>query len=118
MLHSDISYNSTRGPGQGRGGVHCAGVLPTTVRIGVRVLPRAKRTEIAGRRGAAILVRLAAPPVDGAANAALVAFLADRLGLPLRQVTITRGSASRDKVLAIEGLAPAEIAARLGVDLA
>jgi uncharacterized protein len=115
MLHSDISYNSTRGRGQGRGGVDCAGVAPTTVRIGVRVLPRAKRTEIAGRRGAAILVRLAAPPVDGAANAALVAFLADRLGLPQRQVTIARGAASRDKVVAIDGLTSAEIVRRLGL---
>ena len=88
------------------------------VRIDVRVVPRAKRTELAGRRGAALVLRLAAPPVDGAANAALIAFLAGRLGVPQRQVTIARGSASRDKTVAIEGLDRAEVAARLGVDLA
>jgi uncharacterized protein (TIGR00251 family) len=85
--------------------------------VDVRVIPRAKRTELAGRRGAALLIRLAAPPVDGAANEALVAWLATRLGVPRRQVTIARGSASRDKVMAIEGLTRQEVAARLEVDL-
>jgi uncharacterized protein len=82
----------------------------------IRVVPRARRTEISGRRGEAILVRLAAPPVDGAANAALIAFLAERLGVPQRQIAIARGAASRDKMVAIDGLAPADIAQRLGVD--
>ena len=63
---------------------------PVLVRI--RVIPRARRTEISGRRGDAILVRLAAPPVDGAANDALIAFLADRLGIPQRQIAIARGA--------------------------
>jgi uncharacterized protein len=83
----------------------------------VRVVPRARRTEITGRRGQAILVRLAAPPVDGAANDALIAFLADRLGIPQRRIVITRGATARDKTLAIDGLPPGEIARRLGVDL-
>jgi uncharacterized protein (TIGR00251 family) len=87
------------------------------VLVDVRVIPRAKRTELAGRRGASLLVRLAAPPVEGAANEALVAWLAERLGVARRQVTIARGSASRDKVIAIEGLALADVTARLGVDL-
>ena len=80
------------------------------------MIPRARRTEISGRRGDAILVRLAAPPVDGAANDALIAFLAERLGLPQRQILITRGTTARDKTLAIDGLPPDEIARRLGVD--
>jgi uncharacterized protein (TIGR00251 family) len=80
-----------------------------------RVIPRARRTEIAGRRGDAILVRLAAPPVDGAANDALVAFLSEMLGVPERRITIVRGATSRDKAVAIDGLTPAEIARRLGV---
>jgi uncharacterized protein (TIGR00251 family) len=84
------------------------------VKLEVRVIPRAKRTEIAGRRGGALLVRLSAPPVDGAANDALRAFLAERLGVPQRQIAIVRGAASRDKTLAIEGLSAAAIAARLG----
>jgi uncharacterized protein (TIGR00251 family) len=82
----------------------------------IRVIPRARRTEISGRRGEAILVRLAAPPVDGAANAALIAFLSERLGVPQRQITIARGASSRDKTIAVDGLAPGEIARRLGVD--
>lgn len=87
---------------------------PTLLRV--RVIPRARRTEISGRRGDAILIRLAAPPVDGAANDALIAFLAERLVLPQRQITITRGMTARDKTIAIDGLPPDEIARRLGVD--
>ena len=80
----------------------------------MRVIPRAKRTEIAGRRGGALLVRLAAPPVDGAANDALRAFLAERLGVPQRRIAIVRGATSRDKTVAIEGLSAAAIDAALG----
>jgi uncharacterized protein (TIGR00251 family) len=92
--------------------------MPPASLLQVRVVPRARRTEISGRRGDAILIRLAAPPVDGAANDALIAFLADRLDLPQRQISITRGATARDKTLAIDGLAPAEIARRLGVERA
>ena len=82
----------------------------------IRVVPRARRTEISGRRGEAILVRLAAPPVDGAANEALIAFLSERLGIPQRRIVIARGASGRDKTLAVDGLTPAEIARRLGVE--
>jgi uncharacterized protein len=81
----------------------------------VRVIPRARRTEIAGRRGDALLVRLAAPPVDGAANEALLAFLSDRLGVPRRRLALLRGAASRDKVIDVEGMTEAEAIRRLGV---
>jgi uncharacterized protein (TIGR00251 family) len=81
----------------------------------IRVIPRARRTAIAGRRGDAIVVRLAAPPVDGAANDALIAYLAERLGIPPRRITITRGATARDKTLAIDGLGPDEVARRLGL---
>jgi len=90
--------------------------MPSPALIHVRVIPRARRTEISGRRGDAILVRLAAPPVDGAANDALIAFLADGLGIARRQITIARGASTRDKTLAIEGLTRADIARRLGLD--
>jgi uncharacterized protein (TIGR00251 family) len=83
--------------------------------LAVRVIPRARRTEVAGRRGPAILIRLAAPPVDGAANAALIAFLAERLGLPQSRISIVRGVTARDKTVAIDGLAPADVSDRLGV---
>jgi uncharacterized protein YggU (UPF0235/DUF167 family) len=59
-------------------------------------------------------VRLAAPPVDGAANDALIAFLSERLQIPRRQIELARGAAGRDKTVAIDGLSPAEIARRLG----
>jgi uncharacterized protein (TIGR00251 family) len=90
----------------------------TPALIQVRVIPRARRTEISGRRGDAILIRLAAPPVDGAANDALIAYLADRLGLPQRQISIARGATARDKTIAIDGLTPADVARRLGLDAA
>jgi uncharacterized protein (TIGR00251 family) len=87
-----------------------------TTTLAVRVIPRARRTEMAGRRGPAILIRLSAPPVDGAANLALVAFLAERLGLPQSRVAIVRGGTARDKTVAIDGLAPDEVSRRLGID--
>jgi hypothetical protein len=81
--------------------------------LDIRVIPRAPQTKVDGERGGAILVRLAAPPVDGAANAALVAFLADALGVPRRQVAIVAGNTSRDKRVRIEGLDETEARARL-----
>jgi uncharacterized protein (TIGR00251 family) len=77
------------------------------------VIPRAPKTVVDGERGGAILVRLAAPPVDGAANDALVAFLAAALGLPRRQVTIVSGEKSRDKRVRIDGLDEASARAAL-----
>jgi uncharacterized protein (TIGR00251 family) len=80
----------------------------------VRVVPRAPRSGVAGQRDGALLVRLAAPPVDGEANAALVALVAGMLGLPRRAVTIAAGERSRRKRLKVEGLTPQVVAARLG----
>jgi uncharacterized protein (TIGR00251 family) len=81
--------------------------------IDVRVVPRARRTCVDGERAGAILIRLAAPPVDGAANAALVAFLSDALGLSRRDVTVVAGERSRDKRVRITGLAESAVRARL-----
>ena len=66
-----------------------------------------------GLRGGAILIRLAAPPVEGAANDALIAFLSDALGVARRGVTIVSGEKSRDKRVRIEGLDEASARARL-----
>lgn len=85
-----------------------------TARLRVHVQPRAKRSEIAGRHGDAVKVRLAAPPVDGAANTELVRVLAEALGLPRRAVRIVAGLAGRDKVVELDGLAPGEAERRLG----
>jgi uncharacterized protein (TIGR00251 family) len=73
-----------------------------TTRLTVRVIPRAGRTGIDGvTEGGALRVRLTAPPVEGAANAALVALLADLLNLPKREIAIIRGAQSREKVVAV-----------------
>jgi uncharacterized protein (TIGR00251 family) len=63
----------------------------------VRVIPRAGRTEIAGVRDGAVLVRLAAAPVEGAANAELIDLLARILRIPKRDITIVSGERSRSK---------------------
>jgi uncharacterized protein YggU (UPF0235/DUF167 family) len=70
-----------------------------------------------GRHGEALKVRLAAPPVDGAANEALVRFLADALQVPRAAVTLVARAASRSKVVQVAGLAPDDVARRLGVPL-
>jgi uncharacterized protein YggU (UPF0235/DUF167 family) len=68
---------------------------------------------ISGRRGDALLVRLAAAPVDGAANDALIDLLAGALGCPRRSLTIVAGERSRDKRIAVDGLTRAELDARV-----
>jgi uncharacterized protein (TIGR00251 family) len=73
------------------------------VRFQVRVQPRASRTEITGVHGDALKVRLTSPPVDGAANEMLLAFLADALGVPARNVAVTSGVSSRTKTIEVRG---------------
>lgn len=70
----------------------------------VHVVPRARRTEVCGRHGDAIKIKLAAPPVDGAANAELVRFVAERLRVPRSAVTITSGAAGGRKIIAVRGV--------------
>ncbi|HUG76130.1 MAG TPA: DUF167 domain-containing protein [Burkholderiales bacterium] len=70
----------------------------------LHVQPGAARSEFAGRHGERIKVRLAAPAVEGKANAALIAFLAGHFGVPRRNVRIAAGLKSRRKRVVIEGL--------------
>ena len=88
---------------------------PTGVRLRLRIQPRASRTEVAGRHGDLLRIRLAAPPVDGAANDELVRFLASVLGVPARAVEVTAGHASRQKTVTVEGADPASAARALGL---
>lgn len=74
------------------------------VRVTVRVQPRAAANALVGVHGSAIKVRLTAPPVDGAANAALRQFLAEAFRIPLRAVTIVSGAGSRTKVVELAGI--------------
>ncbi|MBD0283578.1 MAG: DUF167 domain-containing protein [Thermoleophilaceae bacterium] len=81
--------------------------------IEVRVIPRARRDEIGNERGGRLLIRLTAPPVDGAANAALCRLVARRAGVPARRVSVVRGQTSRDKVVRNDGLTAAELRASM-----
>ena len=81
----------------------------------LHIQPGAKKTEVAGVHGDALKIRLAAPPVDGKANAALIAFVADRLGLAKSAVCLKSGQSSRRKVLEVIG-APEDIDERLLAD--
>jgi uncharacterized protein (TIGR00251 family) len=78
-------------------------VRGSTVRVSVHVQPRATRSEIVGLHGAALKVRLQAPPVDGAANEALVTLLAERLGVARRAVRVVAGASSRAKTVEVDG---------------
>jgi uncharacterized protein len=83
--------------------------------ISVRVQPRAKRDEVVGERAGAIVIRLAAPPVDGKANAALIAFIAEAAGVPRSRVEIARGASSRDKLVRVSGVAEGDLRRALGM---
>jgi uncharacterized protein len=74
------------------------------VLLEVHVVPRAKRSAIVGAHDGRLKVALCAPPVDGEANAALVALFADLLGCPKRDVTLVRGDTSRQKTLFLRGV--------------
>lgn len=84
------------------------------VRFAVHVQPRAAHTVVAGLHGDALRVRLQAPPVDGAANAALVDYLADALGVPRRAVRVVAGPASRSKTVEVDGASASAVLALAG----
>ncbi|MGZ3676165.1 MAG: DUF167 domain-containing protein [Ktedonobacterales bacterium] len=81
--------------------------------LAVRVTPRASRETLTLEDDGILRARLTAPPVEGAANEALISLLATRLHLPKRAITIVRGAASRDKQIAITGITADELRDRL-----
>ncbi|MBM3908218.1 MAG: DUF167 domain-containing protein [Gemmatimonadetes bacterium] len=83
------------------------------VRFAVHVQPRAKQPGIDGLHGDALRVRVQAPPVDGAANDAVVAVLAEALGVPARAVHIAAGQTGRKKLVDVDGIDAAAATARL-----
>jgi uncharacterized protein len=87
---------------------------PSGTRLCLRVQPRASRDEIAGIAGDVIRVRLTAPPVEGAANDALLRFLAARLEIPRSALTLVSGHTARTKVVALTGVSAEEVGRRLG----
>lgn len=83
------------------------------VRLRLHIQPRASRTEVAGLHGDAIRIRLAAPPVDGAANEALIRFLARQLRVRQADVSVVAGLAGRRKTVDVRGVTVEEARRRL-----
>lgn len=83
------------------------------VLIAVRVIPRSGRSGIAGTRDGAVLVRLNAPPVDGAANAELIELIAEAIGVPKRVVSIATGVRSRSKTVHVSGVSEDQVRSKL-----
>lgn len=79
----------------------------------MRIVPNAKRSEVVGKYGEAVKVKVAAPAVDGKANAALLNFIAGKLGVPSRSVSLAAGDKSRDKLIVVESLEADEMKRRL-----
>ncbi|MBS0372681.1 MAG: YggU family protein [Proteobacteria bacterium] len=82
-----------------------------SVILTLHIQPGAKKTEFAGLYGEALKIRLAAPPVDGKANAALIAFLAKTCGVPKASVELVSGDTSRSKRVRVSGADPAHLLA-------
>jgi uncharacterized protein YggU (UPF0235/DUF167 family) len=89
------------------------GEAPGGVSLSVRVIPRAGVTKIGGIRDGRLLLRLAAAPVDGAANEALIAFLAKSLGIPARNITVAAGQQDRNKRIVLSGASVERVSQRL-----
>jgi hypothetical protein len=81
--------------------------------LAIKVQPRSSANQIAEALGAELRVKVTAPPVDAAANDALVRFLAETLDCPRNRVELLRGHASRHKVIMLHGLSPEEVARKL-----
>jgi len=80
----------------------------------VRVVPRASRSEVAGEHDGALRVRVAAPPVEGAANEELARLLAKAFGVPARDVEITGGHTSKTKTVRVRGASAEQLRALVG----
>lgn len=108
--------------GPGGPAASCAGVAKESVRssgegvlLTLRVSPGAKKSSVEGAYGDhAIKLKIAAPPVDGKANAETERFLAKLLGLSNSEVSVVRGSSGKDKVVLVKGLKPVEVERLLG----
>jgi uncharacterized protein (TIGR00251 family) len=88
-----------------------------TTRITVRIVPRASRDVVVGMRAGALLVRVTAPPVDGAANEALIRVLSRRLGVAKGGIRIVTGRTSKVKVVEVAGIDEPELQRRLSATI-
>jgi len=89
--------------------------MTDSARIDVYVQPRASKTAVVGMHDGSVKIRLAAPPVDGAANAALVEFVAKQVGVAKSRVRITAGLSSRRKTVEVDGVTAEQLAGALTV---
>jgi uncharacterized protein len=87
---------------------------PDGIEFAVRAVPRASKTEIAGEMDGAVKVRVASPPVDGAANKELIRYLAKRLGVPKADMELVSGLAARSKVFRVRGITARQLRDALG----
>jgi len=87
--------------------------MTAAARISIYVQPRASKTMVAGMHDGCVKIRLAAPPVDGAANAALVEFVADQLQIAKSRVRVVTGQTSRRKVVEVDGVTSEQLSAAL-----
>lgn len=106
MSHVPIqqAFEAIGGPAQG-GAAGC--------RIHLHIVPRASRTQVAGLHDGRLKMQVAAPPVDGEANDAIVRFLAKALGVGRDQVSIASGATGKRKAVVVEGMSAAEAEAKL-----
>lgn len=81
--------------------------------VALHIQPRARRSEVAGLFNGALKLKITAPPADGAANRAIVEFVAARLHIPRSRIRIVSGAKSREKVVRIEGITAEEFLASL-----
>jgi uncharacterized protein (TIGR00251 family) len=84
------------------------------VKLAVRVIPNARRTEFSGRRDGEIVLRLSAPAVEGKANKAAVEFIAKHFGISRSRVTLVAGEKTRHKVFEVDGIDSGEFEKQLG----
>jgi uncharacterized protein (TIGR00251 family) len=85
------------------------------LQVRLHVQPRAKRLEISGVHNGALKMKVTAPPVDDAANRAVIGYLAGRLGIPKSNISILSGAKSRDKVLLIQDMSLEELCKKLDI---
>ena len=89
--------------------------MATGARIEVRVQPRASRNTISGMQAGVLRIRVTAPPVNGQANAAAIALLAQALDVPKSAIRLVKGESTREKTLAIQSLSQEEVNRRLNL---
>ena len=89
---------------------------PAGAVLNLRIVPRAAKNAIQGEHGDALKIRLCAPPVDGAANAALIEFLADTFSLPRARVQLLSGQTSRNKRVLLSGCSSSSVRSLLNAD--